>query len=169
MIFFDVETTGLIENEELPLVRQPHIIEIGALRCDDDGKVLDTFSSLVKPPVPLPSIITKITGLVDKDLVDQPLFIEVYGALAEFFLGERVGLAHNARFDQMMLAFELRRVGKEHQFPWPPQLIDTRTRWSGKLANWGKKVKGDGYVQPHRALEDCALLKDCWFSEVGDE
>ena len=166
MIFFDAETTGLIDNEGLSLDRQPQIIELGAISVEDDGTVRDTFHSLVRPTVPLPAIITKITGHTDQSLQDAPTFIEVWAALAEFFRGEKQMLAHNARFDQMMLAFELMRIGKQFQFPWCPELIDTRVRWSGKLADWGKAVHGPAFVQAHTAVEDCRLLRDCWFSGV---
>jgi DNA polymerase III epsilon subunit-like protein len=176
MIFFDVETTGLIDNEGLPLSQQPEIIEIGALRIDgpatmaNDGLlvVLDTFSTFVKPTkLPLPPIITKITGIRDEDLTEAPLFIEVYGALARFFTGSPEMLAHNARFDLMMLVFELRRCAKEYQFPYCPRLTDTKAFWPGKLEAWGRKVKGDSFVQTHRALDDARLLAECYFAEVG--
>lgn len=177
MIFFDTETTGLIDNEGLPLAQQPEIIEIGALRVDGPASVqrgelvvLEEFSTFVRPKaLPLPPIITKITGIRDEDLVEAPLFIEVYSALARFF-GKEAGeemLAHNARFDLMMLVFELRRYAKEHAFPYCCRCTDTKAFWPGKLADWGRKVKGDQFVQPHRALDDARLLAECYFAEVG--
>lgn len=167
MIFFDVETTGLISNYALPLAQQPCIIELGALKTDEIGATQDTFSALVRPfdGKPLPPIITKITGLTDAELIDEPIFIELYGALAAFFRGERVMLAHNAIFDWQMLQIELRRVAKEYAFPWCSEVIDTRSKWPGKLQEWGKKVRGAEYIQAHRALDDCRLLRDCWFAE----
>jgi len=163
MIFFDTETTGLITNEALPLPQQPRIIELGALRCDEEGRVLSRFTRLLNPGVALPAVITKITGLTDEDLRDAPTFAEVWPELAAFFRGEEEMLAHNARFDQMMLVFELRRLGKEFQFPYCSVVRDTRERWPGKLADWGRAVRGDNYVQMHRAVDDCELLRECWF------
>lgn len=160
MIYFDVETTGLITNEALPLAQQPRIIEIGALKGGE------RFSTLVNPGVPLTPEITKITGLTDADLKRAPTFVEVWADLAEFFLGEREWAAHNARFDQMCLVFELRRCGKDLQFPFPPVILDTRTVWRGKLADWGRAVRGPDYVQLHRAIEDCELLRECHLSGV---
>lgn len=170
MIFFDVETTDLIHNAAAPLHLQPFIIEIGALKTDIAGVEEERFEALIKPlsDKPLDPIITQITGLTDADLKDAPIFIEVYGALWRFFSGETTLLAHNAIFDWQMLQFELRRVAKEFNFCWPREIIDTRTRWPGALQKWGHAVRGEDYVQKHRALEDCLLLRDCWFSGVGD-
>lgn len=166
MIFFDTETTGLIDNELLPLKQQPRIIELGALKTDETGKEIDRINFLINPGMPLPGIITKITGLTDADLKDQPAFAEVLPLVAEFFLGERTMLAHNARFDLMLLVFELRRLDKQWNFPFCSEVIDTRTKWHGKLADWVKKVKGPDFIQPHRAIGDCELLRDCWFAEI---
>ena len=67
MIFFDTETTGLIKNKALPLINQPRIIEIGAVK--DTGEEL---SLIINPLIKLDPIITKITGLIDKDLESFP-------------------------------------------------------------------------------------------------
>lgn len=166
MIFFDVETTGLIDNEMLPLKQQPRIIELGALKTNEEGVDIDRINILINPGMPLPAIITKITGLTDADLEGQPSFSEVLPKVAAFFLGEHKMLAHNSRFDLMLLVFELRRLDKQWNFPFCHEVIDTRTRWHGKLADWGKKVKGPDYVQPHRAIGDCELLRDCWFAKL---
>lgn len=164
MIFFDTETTGLITNESLPLVHQPRIIEFAAVKTDEHGRTLDEFTTLLQPGIPLPAVITKITGLRDEDLVGAPVFVEMFGAIANFFLGERQMLAHYLRFDLMMLVFELRRAGKEFQFPFPPQHTDAMTKWPHKLKEWAQLVR-PGYSQTHRALDDCRLLKDCWFAD----
>lgn len=164
MIFFDTETTGLIDNESLPLSQQPRIIEIGALKTDEKGNELAAFNVLINPGRPLDAVITKITGLTDADLARAPGFVEVLPELIDFFTGERLMLAHNARFDLMLLVFELRRLDRQWRFPYCAEVIDTKTRWAGKLAEWALKVKGPDFVQTHRAIEDCRLLRDCWFA-----
>ena len=167
MIFFDIETTGLIENESLPLTQQPRIIELGALKTDEQGNELASINILIDPGMALPEIITKITGITDADLKGQPKFVEVLPTVIDFFLGEREMLAHNARFDHMLLVFELRRLDKQWQFPFCPRVIDTRTKYQGKLQNWAKMVKGEAHIQTHRAIEDCRLLRDCWFHNLS--
>jgi DNA polymerase III epsilon subunit-like protein len=170
MLWLDAETTGLVDNEGLPLSQQPHIIEIGVLKTDEAGNELDSFSSLIRPSnfTTLPEIITKITGIQDTDLKDAPLFLEMYGALATFFRGERELLAHKVGFDLMVLVFELRRIGKEFKFPYCSDVTDTMTIFHHRLSSWAAKVKGPDFVQTHRALDDARLLRDCYFSGVTE-
>lgn len=169
MIFFDTETTGLIDNEALPLDRQPEIIELGAVKVGRDGEVQGHYSQLLRPKkLPLPDIITKISGITDSALAHQPTFAEAVRGFADFVRGEEEWIAHNARFDQVMLIVELRRIGKEFSFPYPSVWTDSLTRYPGKLSAWAKKVKGASFTaQAHRAVDDCLLLRECWFA--GEE
>src|ERR1700740_3162427 len=162
LIVLDTETTGLIDNEAFPLAYQPRIIELGALRVSPEGPH-ERYSQLVNPGAPLSPIITKITGLTDQSLVGQPSFAEVLPEFREFCLGARMWVAHNARFDWLMLQFELRRLGQEFLFPWPLVLFDTLTVWPHKLEAWAQNKFGDDWgTQKHRAIEDCELLWRCW-------
>ncbi len=166
-IIADCETTGLITNEALPLSQQPRIIEIATVKMED-GEVFDRFSTLVNPGpgFKLPADIPKINGITDEMLIGQPTFSSVFARLAAFFLGAEEFVAHNARFDLMMIVFELRRLDKQWQFPFCPRILDTKSLYSGKLADWGREVKGADYVQKHRAEEDVWLLYDCMKSTV---
>ena len=161
MIVFDVETTGLITNEALPASFQPRIIEIGAVKVDKEFNVIDTFETFCDPGGTLPGEITQITGITDEMLKGAPLFIEIYGSLAAFFLGESAMAAHNARFDQMALVFELQRCGMEWRFPYCVNILDSKSIYPGKLADWAREVKGADFKQQHRALDDAMVLRDC--------
>lgn len=164
MIIVDFETNGLITNEALPLSQQPSIIEIGLLKCADAPglPIINQYSAFVLPPVlPLPEIITKITGICDEDLLGAAPFVAHLAQMRALFLGEFTFCAHNAPFDHGMLVLELRRLGKEFRFPWPPEMLDTLTLYPHKLARWAKEVKGPDWKQTHRALEDVLLLRDC--------
>jgi len=76
MIFFDTETTGLIKNVALPLNRQPKIIEIGCIREPNIKGRSRFFEATFNPGFKLDPVITKITGLTDADLAEQPRFGE---------------------------------------------------------------------------------------------
>ena len=169
MIFFDTETTGLITNEALPLDTQPYIIEVAAMKTDEQGNEIARFESLVNAPVPITPEITKITGIAPEDVLGAPSFASVYFRLAQFFSGETTMVAHNASFDHNMLIFELRRLGKQYQFPYPTTVIDSRIVWRGKLQDWGRAVRGEKYIQRHRAMADVELLRDCYFSGVSQQ
>lgn len=167
MIFFDTETTGLIKNNALNLNLQPHIIEIGCVKIRQSGPSgTFNFSTTIKPPIrELEPKITKITGLTINDLSDSPTFKETWEALAEFFLGEDTLVAHNMPFDHGMLEFELRRINRQYQFPWPIKLIDTihmaKPFYGGrfmKLQALYEDLIGP-YEQKHRAIDDCLMLQ----------
>ncbi len=163
MIFFDTETTGLIRNKALNLNLQPHIIEIGMVT--DTG---EEFSRLINPGIQLPPIITKITGLTDNDLNDQPPFDEIYSDLCAFVVDHREMVAHNMPFDSQMLMFELRRMDAQETFPWPTELIDTvmmaKPFYKGrymKLQALYEDMVGE-FKQTHRAVDDAIMLKKVW-------
>lgn len=100
--FVDVETTGTS-------ARYGQVIEIGMLRVED-GVVVDTFSTLIRPARPLPPIITSITGITDRDLEDAPQFEAVSGRI-EALLADAIFVAHNAPFDYSFLKTEFGRLG----------------------------------------------------------
>jgi DNA polymerase III epsilon subunit-like protein len=169
MILMDCETTGLVQPLATPLSQQPHIIEFAAIRLDDstleeiEGKHIHF---LCKPPIPLPEIITKITGLTDRDLEGKPPFVKHYRDLCEFFFGEHTVVAHNLSFDRSLLQFELMRLDRLTQFPWPYNHQCTVER---TLAIKGHRLKqeelylmatGHPAEQTHRALDDVRQLAE---------
>jgi len=121
VIVFDTETTGLVEPYASPLEKQPYIIEFAAIKLKNNKpyKEIDRIEFLVQPPLPLPEIITKITGLTDLDLETAFPFPHHYTSLVNFFLGETHLIAHNVKFDTDLLRFALIRIDKLIQFPWP--------------------------------------------------
>ncbi|MCM1263150.1 MAG: 3'-5' exonuclease [Butyrivibrio sp.] len=89
-VCLDLETTGL----------EPHkdkIIEIGAIRVRN-GKIEDTFETLVNPERALEERITQLTGIVDKQLENAPVINEVLPELLSF-IGDDVLLGHSILFD----------------------------------------------------------------------
>lgn len=108
VVIFDFETTGLD-------VYRDRIIEIGAIKYVKGERVGD-FSFLINPEMPLPEIITKITGITDDMLVGKPLIEEV---LPEFlqFIDKSVLVAHNAEFDLNFLRSVSSRLGYQIEYP----------------------------------------------------
>ena len=157
---FDLETTGLLEADGTPLALQPHITEIYAMQVDDEGNLIKEIDTLIKPPIPLPAIITKITGLTDHMFKDSPVFAEVYKDIIEVFLCSHTMVAHNLSFDQGMLLNELRRLGKEFHFPFPPIkfcTVEQSMHIKGhrlKNSELYKEATGKEMVGAHRAKVD---------------
>lgn len=108
IVVVDFETTGLN-------TRSSRIIEIGAVRLVN-GEIEDSFSTLVNPGMPLPKVITDITGITDQMLLDQPTAQTAVPELMRF-IGDSPIAAHNASFDVAILQQELQRQGLKHACP----------------------------------------------------
>ena len=121
MIVFDTETTGLVQPLLVPLDQQPEIIEFACLKLNDHTLEEEAaFSSLVRPKrLPLDPKITQITGITSVQLQDERPFAAYYLDLCTFFAGEHNLVGHNLAFDRDLLWFELQRIEKTRQFPWP--------------------------------------------------
>ncbi len=89
-IALDLETTGFEAQTD-------QIIEIAAIKFEG-GKIIDRFSSLVNAEIPIPAMITHITGIKGEDLVDAPRLHEIQAKLLQF-LGNFPIIGHNISFD----------------------------------------------------------------------
>ncbi len=98
----DVETTGTSPGYD-------RIIEVGVLRIQD-GRLVDTYSTLVDPERSVPYHIENLTGITNKDLTGAPTFGDIKGQLMRLLEG-CVFVAHNARFDYGFLRSEFGRAG----------------------------------------------------------
>jgi len=116
----DLETTGLVGAKGKDQLHQPHITEFYAMQVDNNLKFVRDFDTFIKPPVPIPSHITKITGIDDEMVANAPTFLQVYKKIIEVFFCSHTIVAHNLSFDEEVLITELKRIGKEYHFPYPP-------------------------------------------------
>ena len=118
-VVVDLETTGGSPATDA-------ITEIGALKLRG-GECLGAFETLVNPGVPIPPLITVLTGITEAMVLPAPRIDEVLPAFLEF-LGDAVIVGHNIRFDVSFLDAALRRErsaparqppGRHHR-PRPP-------------------------------------------------
>ena len=109
-VVVDLETTGAAPGADA-------ITEIGALKLRG-GELLGTFDTLVNPGVPIPPMITVLTGITQAMVMPAPRIGEVLPAFLEF-AGDAVLVAHNARFDVGFLDAALTAHGY-------PRLSNTR-------------------------------------------
>ncbi len=98
-VVVDVETTGASPG------RGDRITEFAAVEVRD-GEITDEFSSLVNPGIPIPSWISRLTGITDAMVADAPRFDEIAGMVRERLEG-RVFVAHNAPFDWRFVCEEM--------------------------------------------------------------
>ncbi|MBI4995133.1 3'-5' exonuclease [Candidatus Peregrinibacteria bacterium] len=108
LIFLDIETNGMD-----PSVHQ--IIEIACVKWQD-GKISESFESLVNPRTLLPYEITLLTGITDAELKTAPVFSEIKPRVIEF-IGDLPIVGHNIAFDSSFL--------RSHHFEIKNPEIDT--------------------------------------------
>ncbi|MDR0950231.1 MAG: hypothetical protein LBM13_01120 [Candidatus Ancillula sp.] len=77
-----------------------------------DGKLVDTYSSLIMPPGGMPDrwCFKEIHGISPEQVLDAPSWIEVWKDILDFADGDTFA-AHNARFDRGQLYAANRLAG----------------------------------------------------------
>ena len=98
-VALDVETTGLNDDAE--------IIEVGLVRIED-GKIAETWQTLVKPKKKIPKDIAIMTGISNDMVKDAPTWQEIEEGFLAFVDGQLL-LAHNYPFDKGRVEFQLGR------------------------------------------------------------
>jgi len=102
-VVLDIETTGLSPEKD-------RITEIGAVKIRG-GDIIEEFSTLVNPQVPIPEFIVNLTGITN-DMVKEAPTIDT--ALRDFldFAGTLPIVAHNASFDVGFIRYNARAIGR---------------------------------------------------------
>ena len=153
----DIETTDKdIKNAE--------IIDLAAVRVRN-GVVVDQWSSLVKPGVPIHAAVTALTGITEADVADAPRFQEVWPAFREFCGGDIV-IAHNGyRFDFPILE----RMSGGHGLVTYDTLVLARELRPGsrRLADLAEHY-GIPAGHAHRALDDSVALAQVFLRLDGE-
>ena len=84
---------------------------IGLSRFDEDGRQVDSWYSLIRPPVMyFDPVCVSVHGLHPADCRWMPTFDELYGQIRSF-IGDDVLVAHNAPFDMGVLRATAQHYG----------------------------------------------------------
>lgn len=169
-VLIDVETTGFSTDWD-------EIIEIAALKIKD-GKILDKFSSLVKPTCEIDDFITELTGITNVELEKANTISIVLPKFKEF-ISSSILIGHNVNFDINFL-YDAFLDNMEYEFN--NDYIDTlriarkilpnleHHRLDDLIANYSIPERG-----LHRASKDCEktyevynYLKNDVLSKFGD-
>jgi DNA polymerase III epsilon subunit family exonuclease len=160
LVFLDFETTGLEAGRD-------HIIEIGALKIDEDGYE-HTYQTFIKPPVDISAHITQITGITPEMVQDSPSLESVFSQFLAF-IGSAKIVVHNADFDMLWLITSALKLNIDLQ---ESEVICT-LRWarqSGEahcsLGALSKKYS-IRHSNAHRALADAVATKELFFIFEG--
>lgn len=120
LVAFDTETTGLSPFDG------DRVIEFAAveLHVGPDLQVQRVVAHdfLINPEIPIPRAASKVSGITDDDVADEPLFAE-RAVTIQGLLANSVLIAHNLSFDLNFLRTELERCGLR----WPRTLAEIDT------------------------------------------
>jgi len=161
VVFVDIETTG-------GSYRNSRVLEVAAIRYED-GKIVREFSTLVNPETYIPSVITSITGIVEGDIVDAPVFADIADELFDIMSGA-IFIAHNVRFDYSFLKNEFAMVGMNFS---PKLLCTVRLSRALYMQEKGHSLaklieRHDIPVNArHRAYDDAAAI--AYFAQLAFE
>ena len=111
-VVFDLETTGTEASRD-------EITEIGAVKIEN-GKIKETFQTLIKPQQHISDFIADLTGIDDALVASAPAFGAVVGDFYKFVSGA-ILVAHNADFDVKFI----RTRAKEFDYFFRNKVIDT--------------------------------------------
>jgi DNA polymerase III subunit epsilon len=161
VIIVDTETTGLDAQRD-------EIIEIGMIACSysnagELGTVLGTFTAMQQPRRPIPSLITRLTGISDSEVKGQRID---QSALEAFLRPASLIVAHNAAFDRPMCE-KLSDIFAQKPWACSATEIDWQsfgfegTKLVYILNQFGK------YHSGHRAFDDCVALSNILRLNIG--
>lgn len=158
-VVLDLETTGIRYTED-------KIIEIAAVKYSNFDEVA-VYETLINPEIPIPKIITRITGITQEDVAEAPTFETIQDEFLKF-IGDLPLVGHNI-FD-----FDIHFIEYAMQKPVPNAILDTLHLARDVLPNLPnyrlstlKDLLGIDVAQSHRALADVkttfGLLECCLY------
>ena len=170
-IILDTETTGLE-------VKQGHrVIEIGAVLLNDRKKSQDHFHSYLNPSRLIDEEASKVHGITNADLEDQPGFEEIAEEFIQFIEGSTL-VIHNAPFDVGFLNNELRLASSTYPMleeicEIEDSLLIARDKYPGQrnsLDALATRYDISGYDRTfHGALLDANILADVYMRLTGGQ
>jgi DNA polymerase-3 subunit epsilon len=113
LVLIDLETTGI-------WVEKDKIIEIGMIKCWPDGS-REKYLKRVQPGIPIPPVVTELTGISDSDVASAPLFKDLAAEIHAFISDSDLGGFNVKRFDLPLLQREL--FDAQITFEWESRTI----------------------------------------------
>lgn len=158
----DVETTGFDSEND-------RVIEVGIVEMCN-GEVLDRYGQLVNPGIPIPGPVSRLTGIQQADVEDQPPFSHIAEEVRSRLEG-RILVAYNLSFDRQFITSELGRCDLE----WPDEVTLDPLIFARALLPWLNKKKladvanalGVDLREAHRARDDAEAAGQVLFA-FGD-
>ena len=148
VVVFDIETTGLEAT-------RCEIIEIGAVKLHN-GRISETFETLIKPKGEIPEEIINLTGITPDMVVNAPSIKQVMPDFYKFCFGTTI-MAYNIDFDYKFISVHGKKLGYVFDNKQIDVLFLARAYVPGlknfKLSTVCKKL-GVSLENAHRAVHD---------------
>ncbi|MFW5872212.1 MAG: PolC-type DNA polymerase III, partial [bacterium] len=101
---FDFETTGMsYENGD-------KVVELAFAKYSLKDGIIEEFSSLINPGIPIPWNVSNIHGIYDKDVVNAPTFVDLTGNILSIIDGT-ILVGHKVYFDLKFIEGEMSEIG----------------------------------------------------------
>lgn len=156
-VVIDVETTGLDYTRE-------KIIEFAGVKLVD-GKIEETFETLINAKQHIRKSSQAIHGISEDDLKDAPEEEEIYPKIFDF-IGDATIVAHNAIFDFSFLNRTSKRL---YEKPLENNYVDTQMMFKEVYPQYEScgldclvNVFGANNENRHRAMGDAMALAQCY-------
>lgn len=147
----DIETTGLSTSKN-------EIIELSALKIRDN-KVIDNFSTLIKPENKIGSFITNLTGITNDMVKDSPSIMEALPLFINFLSNDCI-MGHNVNFDINFIYDNLKKHFNEeltNDYVDTMRLSRKYCKFPSNKLSYLAEQFNISTVGHHRALKDCEI------------
>jgi DNA polymerase-3 subunit epsilon len=158
----DLETTGVS-------VTQDRIVEISIIKIHPDGK-REVKTRRINPGMPIPIEASKIHGIYDADVANEPSFKELANSIKQFLENCDLCGFNSNKFDFPILTEEFFRVGLDVNFR-DRHLVDVQQIFFKKeprtLSAAYKFYCGKELVDAHSAEADAMATMDILFAQIA--
>lgn len=187
-LFFDTETTGLVNKKIKPAdPSQPHLLQLAFVLASDAGEVMDRYSTLVQLP---PGVESEPKALAAHGITGDKAReegIPLWQALWEFerrIHACQTMVAHNTEFDVFLLRCAHAKIGFMHTLRDRPHyctmkestnICQVPSRNGGRGFKWPSLMEahqhflGVGFDGAHDALVDVEACMRVFFAMRTDK
>lgn len=148
-VFLDIEATGLSYNKD-------KLIELGMVKFEytEDGRIfrlLDEFNGYQDPNMPIPEVISKLTGITDDTVKGRLINVD---EVDSYLNNVDLIIAHNTQFDRAFFETTFPSVSTK---AWGCSMYDIDWRFEGISSHKLEYIayKYGFFYEGHRAVIDC--------------
>lgn len=180
MLFFDTETTGMIDRfSDYDSPRQPHIVQLGAILADESGRdIAEPVSVIVKPEGwEVSPEAAEVHGITTEMALARGIPLRLAVQMFDRLLADATLLvAHNFDFDRMVVAAAYHRLRLAYPFRGKDTYCTMRSatpvcrlpgpygfKWP-TLSEAYRCLIGKDLPDAHDALMDVKACKEIYFA-----